>query len=459
METNKEFFEKAGEIFLYALELPEHARAEYYAKQQIASGWEKNVFYTTMRGEYDLYKVKLRLKKSGQESTILSAMTEIERAKANAAGWELNENDIKIDLGKETDGKISVLITMRDIENLNEALNASGTWLNGLKEYSPMQIFSSIEASLRFINTEFKAQTTPTPGWLLRDKKTGKEYVNDDRANYKPHIIDDPDSLPYEEEAINVYHISTVYAIINYEAPFDLERFKMEVRNLMFLTPNIVSLKSTLERYYDMALESLNLWHKELSEIERRKEYKQGKVIKEKEEHIFKFNEREMEIADYNRGQAKILKYYSLARKRNYNFAMFVYSIVDFLGNEVLQVGNKKGNRRQIDKPAPSLDFKDSFKSEQGYEQVMNLLAENDFIDRDSHAWIQKETGYKSQIVALIHHLYHKKYFNFIMMPTPKEIENLLISGFQLKVSERTIKKQVTTDARKAFSFIKQCTE
>ncbi len=253
IDNNINLFKNAKQIFLGALEVPEYARAEYYAKKQIESGWGKNVFFTTLHEIYHYYIERIRI-----ESIRLTAKTK---------NKEIKIDDINISLENEIEGRKHGKINKEVLDNLFDIIVIAPEWLTPKPEYSPMQIFSFVERAIRFIRDEFNTQTTLKKIPHANGKKTIYSIA--------------------EGDFIEAYCFTLSYFIKNSTPFFDFERFKTEVRNLLLYSTHPENLQKILIPFYDVSRKNLTLWNKEIHLLDRDEKYNGKQIIKENQQLKF----------------------------------------------------------------------------------------------------------------------------------------------------------------------------
>jgi hypothetical protein len=332
MEQDKGFFnKKARQIFLSAIELPLHARPEYYAKKQIESGWGKYVFFETMRGYYQMYsfiinKEKERIEGLKQEVTFDETHVYLEK-------------DLK-------DVRPSRMISGKELEELREAIEAAGKWLDPKPNYTPMQIISFIESSLRFIKSQFKYQTEVRLAPYIINDKGVKVFDEDefDKIFNSKIVFNENTHQDYKLEGDgDIFKVTTRYIIKDSLPAFDFNRFKLEVRNLLLTTPNEKNLQRILAPFYEIALECVNLWNDKGDllnggepEKDKRHEgtkYNGVSVIKERDRWIFKTENPGFNFSREDLGKSV---WHNVQKYTNYDFAVFCEKVATLLGTEVL---------------------------------------------------------------------------------------------------------------------------
>jgi hypothetical protein len=298
IDNSVNLFENAKKIFLAALELPEYARAEYYAKKQIESGWEKNVFFTTLHEVYHYYISCLEMEQNALKSKTKNTAIKID--------------DINISLEKETDGRKQGNLNKEVLDDLFDTILIAPKWLAAEPDYSPMQIFSFIERAIRFIRDEFNNQTT-----LKKIPPTNGKKIF--------YTI---------EDFIEAYCFTPSYFIKNSTPFFDFDRFKIEVRNLLLYSIHPENLQKILTPFYDTALKNLTLWNKEIHLLDRDEKYNGKQIIKENQQLKFEIEGLKVwtNLEDFQR-----FTKYNVERYSNYDFAIFCNKVAGFIGSEVLK--------------------------------------------------------------------------------------------------------------------------
>lgn len=87
-------------------------------------------------------------------------------------------------------------------------------------------------------------------------------------------------------------------------------------------------------------------------------------------------------------------------------------------------------------------NLKDIFVTDDVYNEIMISLSKKGFTDKDSGLWTDKTKGYKSKIIALIHHLGFKQYYrkDIPSIPDAETIQNIAKNTFGVEISKDTIK-------------------
>lgn len=108
-------------------------------------------------------------------------------------------------------------------------------------------------------------------------------------------------------------------------------------------------------------------------------------------------------------------------------------------------------------------NLKGIFVSESTYDNIITLLSDNDFVDKDSGKWINKSRGYKSIIIALLQDLGIKGYYKegVPSILDAESVKAIAENTFAVKISIDTIKganregNNIHELKRSNFSFIK----
>lgn len=108
-------------------------------------------------------------------------------------------------------------------------------------------------------------------------------------------------------------------------------------------------------------------------------------------------------------------------------------------------IQNTKNESKSIE------NLKQFFKCTSEYTKVMNLLASEGYINRDSHTWIDEKKGNKEFLVKLIKNLHQKGYLK--SRPKNKEIKLICKNTFAIEVSIHTINRAKPDTG--FFGFIK----
>jgi hypothetical protein len=333
-ESSIAFFKNAKQIFLGALEVPEYARAEYYAKKQIESGWGNYVFFTALHEVYHSY--------------IYNLEWEQKSLKNKARDTEIEIEDVNLSLEKETGGRKQGNLNKEVLDNLFDIILIAPKYLAPEPDYSAMQIFSFIERTISFIRDEFNTQ--------LRLKKIPP--INGKKTIY---------TIKDFEEA---YCFTPFYFIKNSTPFFDFERFKVEARNLLLYSPHPENLQKILTPFYDAALKNLTLWNAEIHILDRDKKYNDKHIMKEDKRLEFEIKGLKVltNLEDFQR-----FTRYNVERYSNYDFAIFCNNVAGFIGSDVLKYKKHiPGVKQSLSKFTLNDFFKET--SPQVIEQIQNTF-------------------------------------------------------------------------------------
>lgn len=96
----------------------------------------------------------------------------------------------------------------------------------------------------------------------------------------------------------------------------------------------------------------------------------------------------------------------------------------------------------------------DIFVKKDQYSLIMTLLATNDFVHPETFKWIDKFRSDKGTIITLIKILHIKNYFKADICLGNKEIQDISLNTFGVKISESHIKQYKPNLKKNIFDFI-----
>lgn len=277
-------------IFFEALDYPEYARPFFYLKKQQESGWHKGIFLTALLEEYWNYDTIFKIKLGG----------------AKAKNQNSQIEDIKIDIEKETKGKVKGAFTKAKNKELQVAILSVYEIDKPVKIFDSYQVISFIEYSLKFIKNEFE-------------------------------IILKLGSSDYRKNLRTSYLIST-------DAPFfDFYKFRNESRKLLYEARNLNQLKVQYKKIHTICLDIINLWNTKLysaqQQAENDEEILPNYIRLTFESDSMKRFER---VNDFETFDIKQHERYLL-----FDLAHFAGRIGDFISDEILAIKKSLPNVRQ----------------------------------------------------------------------------------------------------------------
>lgn len=314
-------FPDLGEIFLWALELPDYARPEYFIKAQQQSEWSKAVFLKTLYNEFHHYE-------------------EVWQVHANKERFDLKKKRLKlpddfgIDLEKETKGKQKGKLTRKLLEDLRFAVERAYKWEVPEPEFDSLQVIAFCERLLQFVKGEYEDQIKPNHSvdfYAERLKKKGHQIEG------KPtHVV-------YSYNVITDVPVASYY------------RFKTEVRKLLLNTQNPEALSTILKPVRDLAIKIVELWNNDLQPLDQPMEEKdRNRAVRE--QRLITLNHWDLSI--WHRNVQYDDEYY---REPNYHFmnrdfAVFAANVANLIGYEVLKIKKTAKNISTIKREYKDLD-------------------------------------------------------------------------------------------------------
>jgi hypothetical protein len=322
--NDMEFFKNTEQIFFGAIDLPDYAIPAYYNKNQIESGWDKDVFYHALLNVYEIYLQKLQFEKS--------------RLTFETKSKEIHIDTVSIALPLEIHIKIPATINKERLEQLKDYIEIAATAYIRKPEYNSLQIIAFIERGIQFINNAFKQQIKPR-GVLPNLKKA--------------QIGTSKDIKP-------AYVLTKSYFFKKAGVLFDFLLFKNEVRSHLLYSPNANALKIILKPYYDKAKENVEIWNNELSIFERNEENGYKGIDIKKEVLQFSFEEDTLKVWNNNETFEKFTKHGGVQRYSNYEFAIFSAKIADLIIKEIFQ-NKEELSANETDSIIPLNNIKNNF--------------------------------------------------------------------------------------------------
>lgn len=206
-------------IFLEALRYPEKARAEFYLKKQIESGWSKSVFFSALQESYHYWQLYLKVNRI--KGTAFKDANSLPFANPIPGG----PNELTIELLNDL------------LRSVKEAIN----WDKPKREYSGIRVISMIQFSIGFIYNQFMMQA---------NKREWNHMVYSFPKEYKKGM-----------------YLFNTYAIGGDQIFFDFNRFADEVRLLYCNSSNSKAVERMLKPTWELASKNVDLWNDEIYPI------------------------------------------------------------------------------------------------------------------------------------------------------------------------------------------------
>lgn len=331
--------------FLQAIEYPDYARSEFFIKEQLKSGWSRDVYLSTLLRVYESYKIKLDIYSSKEKNELAKK------------GRKLPD-DFGLDLAQETNGIQKGKLDKKVLEDLAYAVRQAYKIDKPKPEFNSYEIIAFCERILIFIRSQFEEQI----------KKTGIAHV----------IAEQHKKEGGEIKGVPVYRIYH-YSIIS-DAPIaDYYQFRNEIRKLLLTSQNPEELETILRPLFDLSVKIVDLWNSKLHFIEEPKvEPNEDTETAIREQRLITFDHQKLEIWNKNIFDDDDFLRETTVHFFNRDLAVFASRVANLISGEVLKDWNKY---KLKEKKYASFDelFIDSSIAGKCYK----LLIDEQFIDTD----------------------------------------------------------------------------